>query len=295
MRSFRPQFTALLLCCSLGALAAGPPVHAAPSRMPINDTPLMGNPGPRFVAPAIFSAWNGGPTSLPYNVGSTSQSLVSHALSIAGVQQVMSEFDARGFLRRPDGDAGFTGVGRSTVIVSYQRPGVPIEEEQPFVYVSSFAIYRRDWNGFIPVTMVMGASAADSAGWPVVRPDPNMPPIGLVSIVDRSFHDGELGQQAIGDAYKAAYSIQPWMYDLGSPVGVRFLHTEIRTASAEANWWWGYGEAVTVGALTGGTSGGLWGAVRGGVPGMGSGALWGAFSGCSMAAVRYQLENPYPW
>lgn len=294
MRSFRPRFIALLLC-ALGALAAGPPAHAAPSRVEVTYSPPLSYPGPNIVLPALTSTWNGGPTSLPYNSGATSEQLVSHALSIAGVQQVMDALSAQGFLRRPDGDAGFTGVGRSTVIVSFQRPGVPIEEEQPFVYVSSFAIYRRDWNGFIPVTMVMGASAADSAGWPVVRPDPNMPPIGLVSIVDQSFHDSELGEQAIGDAYKAAYSIQPWVYDAGSPTGVRFLHTETRTTSAEANWWWDYGEAVTMGAINGSAWGGLWGASRGGVPGMGSGALWGAFSGASTAAIRYQLENPYPW
>jgi hypothetical protein len=293
MRSFRPLFAALLLC-SLGAFAACPPAHAAPSRMPVADIPELSYPGPAFVLPAITSTWGGGPTSLPYNSGATSPQLVSHALSIAGVQQVMTELGERGFVRRADGDIGFTGVGRSTVIISFEKPGVPIQEEQPFVYVSSFAMYRRDWNGFIPVTMVMGASASDSAGFPVCRPDPAMPPVGLVSIVTQSFNDGELGQQTVGDMYRLAYSIQPWVYDSKSPTGVTFLRNEVRTTSAEMTWWQGYGEAVTMGAIQGSTLGGLWGAARGGIPGMGTGAAWGAFSGASTAAIQYQLQNPYP-
>ncbi len=283
--------TLLLVACHAGISAAG----VGPSKLPTDDPPpLLANPGGGFVLPSITSTWNGGPTSLAYNNGTSSETLVSQALSIAGVQQVMSALAARGYIRRADADTGFTGTGRSTVILAFEKPGVPPAEQQPFVYVSSFAIYRQDWGGYIPVTMVMGGSASDSAGYPVYRSDPTMPPVGLVSIVNTAFTDGVAGVENEGEVYAFAYSIQPWMYDPGSPVGITFVHNEPRSDVDEAIWWAGYGDAVTKGALVGGISGGIWGAARGGAPGILPGALWGAFSGASTAAMMYQLRNPYP-
>ena len=288
----RLLLVSLLFCAPL-AFVKNSSAQESPARYPADDEHTeLGSPGPSFVVPSMYSTWIGGPTSLPYNNGASSQTLVSHALTIDGVQEVISAMLARGYVRRADGDTGFTGSGRSTVIISFEKPGVPLQEQQPFVYVSSFAIYRQDWNGFIPVTMVMGASASDSAGYPVHRNDPNMPPIGLVSIVDANFHDAVAGDEDIGDTYRLAYSIQPWMYDPNSPYGISFVHYQMRMLTEEQLWWGGLAGAVTAGALAGSISGAVWGAQRG--PYVFPSVLFGAFSGASGGAVQYQLTHRYP-
>ncbi|HTK31401.1 MAG TPA: hypothetical protein VL332_05510 [Candidatus Saccharimonadaceae bacterium] len=268
------------------ALYAGA-AHAAVARIGVDNPPPLDHSA---VAPLpyITSAWGGGPNSLSYNVMFDPATIVNQARALAGVDIVIQEFLSRGYIRRADHDTAFTGTGRSVAILSFQRPGVDMGVEQPFIIVESRAIFRQDENGWLPATMIIGGLAKDSSGVPVREDLPGEPPVAVVAIAGQSFTDPQLGVMDLGHAYLAAYSMQEW-----ANVSAVSSH-QGRKTNEEKLWWDGYLEEGTMSAIAGGGIGGVIGLCTTGPGGFPAGVGWGAFSGFTEGVLHYMFTHPYP-
>jgi hypothetical protein len=267
------------------ALYAGA-AHAGVSRVGTQDAPPIDHSA---VAPLpyITSAWGGGPNSLPYNTVTDPSTIVDHARSLSGVDLVVQEFLARGYIRRADHDTAFTATGRSLAILSFQKPGVPMGVEQPFIMIESRAIFRVDENGWLPATMIIGGLAKDSSGVPVLESVPSEPPVGVVSIVSQAFTDPQYGVMEVGDAYRNSFSMQEWARQ------IEVSRHEKRENVEEKLWWEGYVHAGTDAALKAMVVGGVASLFTGpwGIP---AGVAIGAFSGFSEGVFNYMATHPYP-
>jgi hypothetical protein len=119
----------------------------------------------------INDVWSGGSQSLPYGDRVIPSSVLRSARNLAVIQPAISEFMARGYVRRADLDYATVHRGYASAVLAFQRSGVATGEEQVYVGVVTRAITIDGVD--CPATQVFGGAVVDSAGI-VVPGDPTI-------------------------------------------------------------------------------------------------------------------------
>lgn len=114
--------------------------------------------------------YHGGEQSLPYGL-IDARTILDHADGLVAVSYAVAQLEARGYVRRPDGDVAGTQVGFSFAAMAFEKPGYDIDERQPVIIVTTRAVEVQDV-GFRPATMLYAAMFRDSAGVVVIDASP---------------------------------------------------------------------------------------------------------------------------
>lgn len=108
---------------------------------------------------------SGGPNTLPYgHAAGWVPELATHAQSMPAVQCAMQRMQERGYVRRPDLDAGMALGNYATVVLGYEKPGVPGYEAYPVITVTTQPFYVSGSLRWVPTTQVACGIFRDSSG-----------------------------------------------------------------------------------------------------------------------------------
>ena len=165
-----------LAACALWLALAGP-AHAIsphPLAHPVQPVPEGG------VTAAYYS---GGTHTLPFGVANGTI-VLDHLHTMAFLQPAIEEMLRRGYIRRMDLDAAATHDGYSSALLAFERPGVPVDREEPILLVITKPYWLVE-NGWIPVTQVMGGTVCDSAGVVFTRTSPADSALAMIGITDQ--------------------------------------------------------------------------------------------------------------
>jgi len=189
---------ALLLALAIPAYAQSP--H--PLSRPVTAVPEGGSPG---------GIYGGGPHTLPYGVMS-GQLVLEHAHLMVFLQTAIDEMLRRGYIRRMDLDLAATEDNYSCAVIAFQKPGRPVDQEEPILLVVTKP-YNLPDGGIIPVTQVTGGIVCDSAGVLVTRTSAADSALALVGLVSELSQSPGLVQSVNSDDLEFRYSAheaRPW-------------------------------------------------------------------------------------
>jgi hypothetical protein len=236
--------------------------------------------------PSVLSSWSGGAHSLPYNTTMNWQQIISHAMTMRGVQIAQQEFLDRGYIRRADLDTAYSNVGQSVVSLGFEKPGRGIAEEQPVITVMTTAFFYGldEWGteqwwpvSTIGALVVRDSIAPDGIHAPALVAD-ECAMVNVIPPADAAFPPGHSMQWAFsGTEMPGAMGTDYWINRM-----------------EQGQWWRGLLADVSWIVLDGGLAGGVGSVIaRGGVgflPGLGAGAAVGAIH----ATIQYVRTHPYP-
>ena len=210
---------------------------------PVTALPEGGSPG------GIYS---GGPHTLPYGVMS-GQLVLEHAHTLAFLQPAINEMLRRGYTRRMDLDLAATEDNYSCAVLAFQKPGRPVDQEQPILLVVTKPFLLPD-GGIIPVTQVTGGTVIDSAGVVTTRTSPADSALALVGLVSELAQAPGLEPSVNSDDLEFRYSAhenRPWSgFQNHMSPGTQCM-------------WNRWGQRMAI-AATGGAASGVAGALRSG-------------------------------
>jgi hypothetical protein len=144
-----------VLCVLLLAMAA--PAHALPPHpLAIHDKWVVPDGG------VCASIYNGGPLTLPYGVANGTI-VLDHLHTLHFIDPAIQAMLWHGYVRRFDLDAAATHDGYSSALLAFEKPGVPVDQQEAIIMVITKPFWLED-TGWIPVTQVIGGLVCDSAG-----------------------------------------------------------------------------------------------------------------------------------
>lgn len=184
-----------------------------------------GHPFPPAGPAPVF--WQGDDCTLPFGWAQPPASLNAHAVTMPAVQQAITEFTARGYIRRPDLDESSATDHEAITLLAFEKPGYDVSEAQPIIAVVTRPVRINVTVGAPPDlplqtyfwilgTQVSGALYAHLANDSLAVVDaPGDPPINVTGEIQTPLgaypaYSGE-GLAALFEAQAAVGGMEPWM------------------------------------------------------------------------------------